>query len=83
MTAALPTRDALRDFFAEELELPSEVIGYESDFAADLGVDSLATMEILVQLEKKYGIRLEESEFAGLTSVNAVHAFLLDRLEAA
>lgn len=83
MTTATPTRDELRDFFAEELELPAEVVGYESDFESDLGVDSLATMEILVQLEKKYGIRLEESEFAGLTSVDAVHTFLVDRLKAA
>jgi acyl carrier protein len=83
MTAAMPTREELRDFFAEELELPADDVGFDSDFAADLGVDSLATMEILVQLEKKYGIRLEESEFAGLTSVDAVHAFLVDRLEAA
>ncbi|MEV4018300.1 acyl carrier protein [Nonomuraea angiospora] len=83
MASATPTRDELRDFFAEELELPADVVGFESDFQDDLGVDSLATMEILVQLEKKYGIRLDESEFAGLTSVNAVHAFLADRLEAA
>jgi acyl carrier protein len=80
---ATPTREELRDFFAEELELPADVVGFDTEFAADLGVDSLATMEILVQLEKRYGIRLEESEFAGLTSVNAVHAFLADRLEAA
>jgi acyl carrier protein len=80
---ATPTREELRDFFAEELELPADVVCFDTEFAADLGVDSLATMEILVQLEKRYGIRLEESEFAGLTSVNAVHAFLADRLEAA
>jgi acyl carrier protein len=80
---ATPTREELRDFFAEELELPTDAVGFDTEFAADLGVDSLATMEILVQLEKRYGIRLEESEFAGLTSVNAVHAFLADRLEAA
>jgi acyl carrier protein len=83
MTTSTPTREELRDFFADELEIPADAVGFDSEFAADLGIDSLTAMEILVQLERKYGVRLEEDEFAGLTSVDAVHAFLTERLEAA
>ncbi|MGW1993794.1 acyl carrier protein [Embleya sp. NPDC001921] len=83
MTKPIPTRDELRDFFVEELELADEMVAYDSEFAVDLGIDSLTTMELMVQLEKRYGVRLAESEFAELTSVDAVHAFLSARLGAA
>ncbi|MEU0933004.1 acyl carrier protein [Embleya sp. NPDC005971] len=83
MTRPTPTREELRDFFVEELELADEMVAYDSEFAVDLGIDSLTTMELMVQLEKRYGVRLAESEFAELTSVNAVHEFLSARLGAA
>ncbi|WTW99357.1 acyl carrier protein [Streptomycetaceae bacterium NBC_01309] len=83
MAKPAPTREELRAFFVEELELPDETVAYETEFAADLGIDSLTTMELMVQLEKRYGVRLEESEFAALTSVKAVHELLTARLDAA
>ncbi|WP_439680662.1 acyl carrier protein [Embleya sp. MST-111070] len=83
MTKPAPTREELRDFFVEELELGDEMLAYDSEFAVDLGIDSLTTMELVVQLEKRYGVRLAEAEFAELTSVNAVHTVLSARLGAA
>ncbi|GCD95729.1 acyl carrier protein [Embleya hyalina] len=80
MTKPAPTREELRDFFVEELELTDELLPYDAEFAVDLGIDSLTTMELVVQLEKRYGVRLAEAEFAELTSVNAVHAVLSARL---
>ncbi|WP_221351516.1 acyl carrier protein [Streptomyces beigongshangae] len=63
----------LRALIAEELELPVEEVTDEADLKNDLGVDSLTAMEVAVQLEKKYRIKLDEEEMKSLTSLAVIH----------
>jgi acyl carrier protein len=75
-------REDLREFLAVELELPAEQVTDDAQFAADLGVDSLIAMEIIVQLEKRYGVQMDESELAEITSLNSVYNLLAGKLQA-
>ncbi|MFE2104376.1 acyl carrier protein [Kitasatospora sp. NPDC059463] len=43
------------DFYAEELEFPSEAVGPETELEAELGVDSLHQITLLGQILKRYG----------------------------
>lgn len=75
--------EELRALIAEELELPAEDVTDEADLKNDLEVDSLTAMEIAVQLEKKYKIKITDEEIASLTSLQVIHQLVSARVETA
>ncbi|UBI36185.1 MULTISPECIES: acyl carrier protein [Streptomyces] len=75
--------EELRALIAEELELPIAEVTDEADLKADLAMDSLTAMEVAVQLEKKYRIKIEEDEIPSLTSLTTIHRLLSAKVEAA
>ncbi|GAA0564998.1 acyl carrier protein [Actinomadura livida] len=74
--AAAVDIDDIRALIAEEIELPVEEVTDEADLAGDLEVDSLAAMEIAVQLEKRYRIKIDEEEISTFTSLSVIHRFI-------
>ena len=79
-TAALDL-DELRVFVAEVLDVEEEEVTDEADFVKDLGVDSLMALEVMVELEKKYAVKLEEREMKSITTLRKVHDLLASKLE--
>lgn len=75
--------EELRALIAEELELPAEDVTDEADLKNDLEVDSLTAMEIAVQLEKKYHIKITDEEIASLTTLQVIHKLVSARVETA
>jgi acyl carrier protein len=75
--------EELRELIAEELELPVEDVTDEADLAADLEVDSLTAMEIAVQLEKKYHIKIADEEIKSLSSLVNIHRLVSAKVETA
>lgn len=75
--------EELRALIAEELELPVEDVTDEANLASDLDVDSLTSMEIAVQLEKKYRIKISDEEMMSLTSVLSIHRIVSAKVETA
>ncbi len=59
---------------------PSEVTA-EKSFVDDLDIDSLSMVEIAVQTEDKYGIKIPDEELANLRTVGDVVAYV-EKLEA-
>ncbi|MFF7654499.1 acyl carrier protein [Streptomyces sp. NPDC007983] len=79
-TAALDL-DELRTFVAEVLDVEEEEVTDEAEFVKDLGVDSLMALEVMVELEKKYAVKLEEREMKSITTLRKVHDLLASKLE--
>ena len=52
----------LRELVALKFKVPPERIRLESDFVVDLGADSLALVELVMALEERLGISIDESE---------------------
>ncbi|MEK8171047.1 acyl carrier protein [Streptomyces sp. M19] len=52
----------LRAFVADVLDVDEEEVTDEADFVKELGVDSLMALEVMVVLEKRYAIKLQEHE---------------------
>jgi acyl carrier protein len=73
----------LRMMIAEELELPVEEVTDEADLKDDLDVDSLAVMEIAVQLEKKYRIKLIDDEIKSLKTLMIIHELVSAKVDTA
>ena len=53
--------EEIREVICEQLEVEPEKISLETTFE-DLGADSLDLFQIIVELEDKYGIQLEDAE---------------------
>jgi acyl carrier protein len=81
--AASVNLDDLRALIAEELELPVDDVTEDADLANDLEVDSLTAMEIAVQLENKYQIKIAEEEIKLFTSVRKIQQLVSAKVETA
>ncbi len=62
-------KEELRALVADALELPVDDVTDDAHFIDDLEVDSLMALEITVRLEKRFAIKIEESDFAQVTSM--------------
>lgn len=56
---------------AEDMDIEEEKVTDDAHLVNDLGLDSMALLEILAGIEKEFGVKVPESEFPTLTSVNA------------
>ena len=54
---------------------PSEVT-LEKSFVDDLDIDSLSMVEIAVQTEDKYGVKIPDEDLAGLRTVGDVVSYI-------
>ncbi len=66
-------KDIIRDLIteiAEDMDVDTENITDSAHFIDDLGLDSMALLEVLATMEKKFSISIPESEFPNLTSID-------------
>lgn len=73
-------KEELRDLVADVLDLDVAEVTDSAHFMEDLEVDSLMALEIIVRLEKEYGVRLAESELTSITSLLGTYELLADKL---
>ncbi|WP_457034268.1 acyl carrier protein [Kitasatospora sp. P5_F3] len=78
---SVPNRDQLRALIADVLDVPADLITDDARFAEDLEVDSLMALELMVVLEKTYGVKLDESRLREVTSLARAHALLVGELD--
>jgi acyl carrier protein len=62
---------------AEQLGVTIEQVTPEKAFVADLGADSLDTVEIIMALEDRFGLEIEDDEAEKLTTVQSVIDYIL------
>jgi acyl carrier protein len=64
-------RSTLTNAVSGFLDLPEESIDCSAELA-DLGVDSLQAVQLLVLLERTYHIEISEEELKNFTSINSI-----------
>mgnify|MGYP001097765228 CR=1 FL=1 len=62
----------------EQLGVEADSVKPESRFIEDLGADSLDTVELLMALEEKFDIEIEEEAAEKLTKVDDIVQFIKD-----
>ncbi len=55
---------------AEDMDVEEEKITDTAHLVEDLELDSMALLEVLASMEKKFDISIPESEFPNLTSID-------------
>ena len=62
----------------KQFGVPESAITEQTHFSRDLGLDSLDTVDLIMQLETAFGIRIPDEDYQKLTTLQGV----LDYLEA-
>lgn len=81
-------KDAIKEMMIENLMLKTtkEEIGDDLPLfgAEGLGLDSIDALELVVSLEKKFGVSVPNSDVArnALATVNTIHDYVLERRQA-
>lgn len=55
---------------AEDMDVDKESVTDSALLVEDLGLDSMALLEVLASMEKKFDVSIPESEFPNLTSID-------------
>lgn len=55
---------------AEDMDVEESTITEDAHFVKDMGLDSMALLEVLATMEKKFGVSIPESEFPNITTIN-------------
>ena len=80
-TAAGPDREELRELLAETIDTDVADVQDTTDFIDALGVDSLMALEIVVVLERKYGVKFAEAEMREARTLDRIHDMLSQKLQ--
>ena len=61
--------DKIKNLIAEQLYIDASEINEESKFVDDLGADSLDIVQMLIAMEKEFGVSFEDEEIAEIKTV--------------
>ncbi|GIF02266.1 acyl carrier protein [Paractinoplanes rishiriensis] len=78
--ATTPDLEELRTMIAEVIDVDVDEVTDEATFAEDLEVDSLLALELAVQLESRYGVKVADHEVSKFTDLRATHRLLSDKM---
>ena len=72
----------VRSFMVEDLEIDEEKIIDDALLKKDLGIDSLDFIDIVVIVEKNFGVKIKAEEMAGVTTFSKFCDYLQKKLSA-
>jgi acyl carrier protein len=55
---------------AEDMEIDEAKITDGAHFITDMGLDSMALLEVLATMEKKFGVTIPETEFPNIVTID-------------
>ena len=64
--------DVIRKAIAEQLNVPMENITPETRFIEDLKADSLDLVELVMDLEDRYGVEIPDEQLAEIKTVGQI-----------
>jgi acyl carrier protein len=68
--------ERIREHLATEMSVEPDRLGEDTRFREDLEADSLDLVELLVELEDNYGIRIPDEEAAKILTVGQAADFV-------
>lgn len=75
--------DAVYDACVEVLKVDKTTLTESTSFADDLDADSLALVEVVMQLEEQFDLRIPEDDLEGVGTIGAAADVVAGHLDAA
>ncbi|MTE22569.1 acyl carrier protein [Streptomyces sp. TRM43335] len=73
-------REELRELLAETIDADVAEVRDGADFVETLGVDSLMALEVVVVLERKYGVKFTETEMRSVRTLDSAYDLVRQKL---
>ena len=68
--------EKVKEVLVEAINVDEDVITMEANLKDDLGIDSLAAVELSLELETEFDVRIEDEELAKLVTVADIVSLL-------
>lgn len=68
--------EKIKEIVAEILDIEVATIAEDASILDDLGADSIAVMEIVMELEGEYGVEVPTEDILTLKTVNDIVAYI-------
>ncbi len=79
MSTPATLKEDLRALIAEVIEKDADSIGDDVPLR-ELGVDSMQAIEIISDIERRYQLKIAESEFKNISTLSSVYRFVEEKL---
>jgi acyl carrier protein len=79
MVSASEMTAKIKTIITDKLGVEGSALVREASFSDDLGLDSLDVLETFMELEKEFGIKIDDEEAEKLTTVGSVIDYILAR----
>ena len=70
----------VKQVIVDKLGVVDSDITCESDYIADLGAESLDMVELIMEMEERFGVKISDNEAEGMRPVGDTVAFLKDKI---
>lgn len=70
----------VRDILVEQLGVEADAVKLEASFQDDLNADSLDLVELIMELEDQFGVKISDEEAQALTTVGDAVDFIAERM---
>jgi len=71
----------INNFLVEEFEIDPELINPEAKLKDDLGLDSLDFVDVVVEIEDVFGIKLTGGDFIKVLTLDDFHNLIIKKLK--
>jgi len=71
----------VKDIIVDKLGVEESVVTESANFTNDLGADSLDTVELLMEFERVFGIKIPDEDAAGIATVADAVNYVESKLE--
>lgn len=73
-------KDRVKDFLIEDLEVEEEKIYDDAHLKADVGIDSLDFVDIVVIVEKNFGFKIKPEEMANVVTLSDFYNYISSKV---
>ena len=74
-------KSQINNFLIEEFEINPELINSEAKLKDDLGLDSLDFVDVVVEIEDIFGIKLIGDDFINIVTLDNFHNLIIKKLK--
>ena len=73
-------RETVKEFLIDELEIDESRIYDDARLTEDMGIDSLEVVDVVVLVDKKFGVRMKNEDFKLVKTFGQFCSFIAEKL---